>query len=247
MEKKHELYCVYLSIWSPNSSSPSSSSTTWLSSSNSSESSSNGGRSRPGLEVIGSRPLRDRAGLVTDENGSDDEIDTWEWVVLMSLTTKSGHVLSYAPVTMATDIAQLSDEDLRQQLQECEEEEEEEEDEEVQINYRPPVQPKPVRPQITSTPVAAEAPRTYKPIVQARTATPTMPATRRNVGRTEAAYTPATSPPTNAASKSGGGGGVGMWLKLIFLLVVAFLVYLVVINMNPNAESKIPLSLEDDS
>ncbi|XP_052781872.1 emerin homolog 1-like [Mya arenaria] len=188
---------------------------------------------------------------------------------------------------MATDIAQLSDEDLRQQLQECgvnvgpitsstrlfyekklgkvmdsggnppppesdteeseEEEEEEEEDEEVQINYRPPVQPKPVRPQITSTPVAAEAPRTYKPIVQARTATPTMPATRRNVGRTEAAYTPATSPPTNAASKSGGGGGVGMWLKLIFLLVVAFLVYLVVINMNPNAESKIPLSLEDDS
>ena len=38
----------------------------------SSESSSNGGRSRPGLDVIGSLPLLERAGLVTAEKGSED-------------------------------------------------------------------------------------------------------------------------------------------------------------------------------
>lgn len=55
---------------------------------------------------------------------------------------------------------------------------------------KPPVQPKPqytstqqytITQQYTSTPVA-ETPKAYKPVVQPRTATPTMPA-RRNVPR----------------------------------------------------------------
>ncbi|KAH3820447.1 hypothetical protein DPMN_122193 [Dreissena polymorpha] len=57
---------------SPNSSSPSSSSCAGSSSPSSSDSSSNGGRSLPGLEVIGSRLLLDLAGLVAEENGSED-------------------------------------------------------------------------------------------------------------------------------------------------------------------------------
>ena len=52
-------------------------------------------------------------------------------------------------------------------------------------------------------------------------------------------------PVTSGAQKSASsGGGVGMWLKLVFLVSVAVLVYLVIINMNPSAESKIPLTLD---
>ena len=65
---------TYCSIPSPNSSSPSSSSSSPAGSPNSSDSSSNGGRSRPGLDVIGSprRLLEPRDGLVAVEKGSDE-------------------------------------------------------------------------------------------------------------------------------------------------------------------------------
>ncbi|KAH3820493.1 uncharacterized protein LOC127880831 [Dreissena polymorpha] len=193
---------------------------------------------------------------------------------------------------MATDIADLNDEELREKLIEYgvnvgpitsttrlfyekklgklidsggnpttqpeteeSEEEEEEEDEEVQFNYsksKPPVQPKP---QYTSTPLVetpnpykpVETSKPYKPVVQPRTATPTMPARRNVPSGTEETVYKKTEVPRNTAQKSGGGGGIGMWLKLFFLLSVAFLVYLVVINMNPTAENKIPLTFDGDN
>lgn len=52
-------------------------------------------------------------------------------------------------------------------------------------------------------------------------------------------------PASSGAQKSAGGGGVAMWLKLVFFVSVAALVYLVVINMNPSAENKIPLTLDE--
>lgn len=52
-------------------------------------------------------------------------------------------------------------------------------------------------------------------------------------------------PPAKSGAQRSSGGGVGMWLKLIFIISVAVLVYLVVINMNPSAENKIPLTLDE--
>lgn len=125
------------------------------------------------------------------------------------------------------------------ETEESEEEEEEEEDEEVQINYsRQQAPPKPF-PQHASTPVTMT--RDYEPITQARTATPTSAAVRRNVpGRPVEQRQAATK--GSAAQKQGGGWSA--WLKLIFVLFVAFLVYLVVINMNPSAD--IPKIVETD-
>ncbi|KAL4238607.1 hypothetical protein ACF0H5_003314 [Mactra antiquata] len=133
---------------------------------------------------------------------------------------------------------------------EDEEEEEEEEDEEVQINYsKPPAKPKPApvetkpkqipKPQYTSTPVTQTD---YVPVTQARVATPTQ-AVRRNVGPS---CTADTRPTTSDGEQSSGGGGISMWIKVIFVIVLAFLVYLVIINMNPSAQDKIPVSYEED-
>jgi len=77
---------------SPNSSSPSSSSSTTGSSfPSSSESSSNGGRSRPGLDVSGSRPRLDLAGLVADEKGSDDGSSCVQNCLFMNCIFENGH------------------------------------------------------------------------------------------------------------------------------------------------------------
>lgn len=188
---------------------------------------------------------------------------------------------------MATDIGSLSNEELREQLQdfgvnvgpivsstrlfyekklgklidsggnppsqsqseESEEEEEEDnenyEDEEVQFNFTHqesiPQKQAPV-PQQTSTPVV-QPPKTYTPITQPRLAAPTQAAVRRNVPSQQ--DTRQQAPTKKASSPQKSGGGMSMWLKLIFILLVAFLVYLVVINMNPSAENRIPLSIDD--
>lgn len=55
------------------------------------------------------------------------------------------------------------------------------------------------------------------------------------------------SPTSSDSENKQSGGGVSMLLKLVFLAVVVFLVYLVVINMNPSAEDKIPLTYEDSN
>ncbi|XP_060575662.1 emerin homolog 1-like isoform X1 [Ruditapes philippinarum] len=183
---------------------------------------------------------------------------------------------------MATQIADLTDDELREQLieygvnvgpivsstrlfyekklskviaaggvpphsetEESEEEEDEEEveEEEVQFNYRQHTQsvPRPAPgPQYTSTPVTQN--QSYTPVTQARVATPTT-ATRRNVPSQQGdGPTSATKPKTTEKQSK---GGISMWIKLLFVVIVAFLVYLVIINMNPSAENKIPLTFDD--
>lgn len=187
---------------------------------------------------------------------------------------------------MATDIASLSDEELREQLKEYgvnvgpivsstrlfyekklgklidsggippeqpeteeseEEEEEEEEDEEIQFRYKQQQQqyaPRPaMKPQHTSTPITQ--PQNYTPITQARVATPTAATRRTGTSQPDSRPVTASRPKETKTSKTEGGGGISMWIKLLFVIFVAFLVYLVIINMNPSAENKIPLTIED--
>lgn len=124
--------------------------------------------------------------------------------------------------------------------EEEEEEEEVEEDEEVQINYGRHQEAlqnvcQTVR---SSEPVASSPART--PITQARTASPSRGAVKRNVaGSTSQAPSSKLLAPTQKQSSS---GGMGMWIKLVFVVVVAILVYLVIVNMNPSAQNKIPSS-----
>lgn len=58
--------------------------------------------------------------------------------------------------------------------------------------------------------------------------------------------TTASRPKQSQAAGSKSGGGISMWLKLIFVVIVAFLVYLVIINMNPSAENRIPLTYKEN-
>ena len=55
-----------------------------------------------------------------------------------------------------------------------------------------------------------------------------------------------TSGPTPDKKTAKASGGLALWIKLLFVIVVAVLVYLVIINVNPSAQNKIPMSLEED-
>ncbi|KAK3585827.1 hypothetical protein CHS0354_038352 [Potamilus streckersoni] len=53
-------------------------------------------------------------------------------------------------------------------------------------------------------------------------------------------------PPEEETNTEAHKSGFSMWIKLIFLLGTIFIVYLVIKNMDPNAENKIPKSIESD-
>ena len=54
------------------------------------------------------------------------------------------------------------------------------------------------------------------------------------------------SGPTPDKKSTKKSSGLALWIKLLLVIVVAVLVYLVIINMNPSAQNKIPMSLEED-
>lgn len=133
-----------------------------------------------------------------------------------------------------------------------EDDEEEEEDEEVHINYSK-------EPQMYSPPPQArtyQAPTGYTPITQQRRASPTRAATATHrtvtsttsqAPRQTSAPTPRqTSAPTPDKKTTKKSGGFALWIKLLFVIIVAILVYLVIINVNPSAQNKIPMSLETE-
>ena len=54
-------------------------------------------------------------------------------------------------------------------------------------------------------------------------------------------------PPPNQETNPTSTGGIPMWVKLLIFLLVAFFVYLVIVNMEPSADNKIPRSISDET
>lgn len=66
----------------------------------------------------------------------------------------------------------------------------------------------------------------------------------RTRGKTERSSPPASSETTSTTEEKSG-GGLPTWVKLVVLLLVAFFVYLVIVNMEPSADEKIPKSITE--
>jgi len=111
---------------------------------------------------------------------------------------------------------------------------------------RPPVEASPPRQKIQAAeiPQMRQRPQTaHTPITQARRAEPTLYSSI-NTPQSALSGKPAGSGAKTPA-KSSSGGGLAMWIKLMLIVVMAALVYLVIVNMNPSAQNKIPSRLED--
>ncbi|VDH99174.1 Hypothetical predicted protein [Mytilus galloprovincialis] len=70
------------------------------------------------------------------------------------------------------------------------------------------------------------------------------PLTARTRGKPERSSPPASSETTSTTEEKSG-GGLPTWVKLVVLLLVAFFVYLVIVNMEPSADGKIPKSITE--
>ncbi|CAG2216240.1 unnamed protein product [Mytilus edulis] len=70
------------------------------------------------------------------------------------------------------------------------------------------------------------------------------PLTARTRGKPERSSPPASSENTSTTEEKSG-GGLPIWVKLVILLLVAFFVYLVIVNMEPSADEKIPKSITE--
>jgi hypothetical protein len=54
-------------------------------------------------------------------------------------------------------------------------------------------------------------------------------------------------PPPTQETNPTSTGGIPMWVKLLVFLLIAFFVYLVIVNMEPSADNKIPKSISDET
>lgn len=66
--------------------------------------------------------------------------------------------------------------------------------------------------------------------------------TRDPTGRSKLPPTQETNP-----NSTGETGGIPMWVKLLVFMLTAFFVYLVIVNMEPSADDKIPKSISDET
>ncbi|XP_076074442.1 lamina-associated polypeptide 2-like [Mytilus galloprovincialis] len=115
---------------------------------------------------------------------------------------------------------------------------------------QPPVKPRSPRRRPPPRRIQREEPvdePVEEPVEQKITENPVLtrrPLTARTRGKTERSSPPASSETTSTTEEKSG-GGLPTWVKLVVLLLVAFFVYLVIVNMEPSADEKIPKSITD--
>ncbi|XP_052072586.1 lamina-associated polypeptide 2, isoforms beta/delta/epsilon/gamma-like isoform X1 [Mytilus californianus] len=115
---------------------------------------------------------------------------------------------------------------------------------------QPPVKPRSPRRRPPPRRIQREEPvdePVEEPVEQKITENPVLtrrPLTARTRGKTERS-SPTASSETTSTTEEKSGGGIPMWVKLVIFLLVAFFVYLVIVNMEPSADGKIPKSITE--